>query len=262
MKYKAIVTDIDGTAIDSPEQKVADERLRGAVRRLDELGVKVCAATGRAETFAAEVFESMGLKDPAIVSGGSRIIDPITKEQLWGCSLDEDQMKHVIEVFSDSDMRFLRNEWTDEEYLGGAHPLEDFVEYEETYIFVACFVQPDDVQGILDRLSAVEGINAIVATSHMSGRRDIHITHEDASKEHAVYELEKLIGVSKSEMIGIGDGANDIHLFDAVGHKVAMSNAVDELKSQADKVIGDVAEDGLAAYFEQLVEGIKAGGLK
>lgn len=54
-------------------------------------------------------------------------------------------------------------------------------------------------------------------------------------------------------MIGIGDGANDIHLFNAVGLKVAMGNAVPSLKEKADIVIGHVTDDGLAQYFEDLV---------
>ncbi len=65
-------------------------------------------------------------------------------------------------------------------------------------------------------------------------------------------ELLDRLGVAKQNAIGIGDGHNDIHLFNAVGTKVAMGNAVAELQSVAEQVIGSVKEDGLAAYFETL----------
>jgi hydroxymethylpyrimidine pyrophosphatase-like HAD family hydrolase len=50
------------------------------------------------------------------------------------------------------------------------------------------------------------------------------------------------------------DGLNDFHLFRAGGTKIAMGNADIELKKQADIVIGDVDNDGLAEYLEKLVQ--------
>ena len=85
------------------------------------------------------------------------------------------------------------------------------------------------------------------------GTKDIHILNREATKEHAVAELLKLIGIEKENTIGVGDGHNDIHLFNAVEKKVAMGNAVDGLKSQANLVIESVTDDGLATYFESLV---------
>lgn len=80
------------------------------------------------------------------------------------------------------------------------------------------------------------------------------ITDLDGTKEHAVAELLKMLAIDKENAVGVGDGHNDLHLFNAVGHKVAMGNAVDEMKQSADVVIGSVQDDGLAKYFEELVE--------
>lgn len=107
---KALVVDIDGTTIDSPKQKVALVRLREAVTNLRLSGLKVCLATGRAETFAMPVVDSLGVTDPMIVSGGSRIIDLISCEQLWGHTIVKEQMSQVLDMFHGSSERFLRNE--------------------------------------------------------------------------------------------------------------------------------------------------------
>jgi hydroxymethylpyrimidine pyrophosphatase-like HAD family hydrolase len=50
----------------------------------------------------------------------------------------------------------------------------------------------------------------------------------------------------------IGDANNDIHLFKGVGYKVAMGNATDQLKAEADEVIDSVDDDGLAYFIERL----------
>ncbi|PIR99315.1 hypothetical protein COT87_00005, partial [Candidatus Collierbacteria bacterium CG10_big_fil_rev_8_21_14_0_10_44_9] len=71
--------------------------------------------------------------------------------------------------------------------------------------------------------------------------------------EHAITELQSRLGVKKEFSIGIGDGHNDVHIFSSVGIKVAMGNAVEDLKKVSDIVIGDVKNEGLAEYFEQLM---------
>jgi hydroxymethylpyrimidine pyrophosphatase-like HAD family hydrolase len=91
-----------------------------------------------------------------------------------------------------------------------------------------------------------------VPSGEVPGLFHIHLTDNRANKGKAVHELAKMVGVDPSEMLAAGDGRNDIGLFEAVGYKVAMSNAADELKQIADRVIGDVADDGLAEYLEEL----------
>ncbi len=259
LKYKAIVTDLDGTAVDSPVVKVASRRLAEAVKTLDEHGVKVCAATGRAQTFAYIMFKSMNLHDPAIVSGGAKIIDPVSGKDLWVCGLDSTKMHQIINNVSDLDYGFLWNDSTEEDYLGGGWGLDKFSDFNSTYFFVICFVPNDDVYKVTELLKQIEGIAVTVVISHKPNMKDIHITNSKATKEHAIYELEKMMGFDKSEMIGIGDGYNDIHLYNAVGYRVAMGNAVDELKDVADIIIGDVKEDGLAIFFEELISKIEGG---
>jgi len=47
-------------------------------------------------------------------------------------------------------------------------------------------------------------------------------------------------------IIGIGDGENDFDLFKGVGFKLAVENAVPELKAAADEVIPSLNKDGVA----------------
>ena len=65
-------------------------------------------------------------------------------------------------------------------------------------------------------------------------------------------ELLRILELTKDEVIGVGDADNDVHLFKGVGHKVAMGNGTERLKSLADEVIGSVDNDGLAELIESL----------
>lgn len=254
MKYKAVITDLDGTAIDSPDQKFADKRLADSIDSLEKLGVKVCAATGRAPSFAKPLLNSMNLHGPAIVSGGTKIIDPSTGEDLWRCGLSRNQVNEVKKRVAELQYGLLWNDSTEEDYLGGGWSIENLNINESIYFFEICFVPAAELEEVLSLLSGIEGVAVTVVVAQKPGTHDLHITNDKATKEHAIYELEKMINVDKSEMIGIGDGHNDLHLYNAVGYKVAMGNAVPELKDRADKIIGDVREDGLAKYFEELAK--------
>lgn len=62
-----------------------------------------------------------------------------------------------------------------------------------------------------------------------------------------------MIDIKKDEIIGVGDGYNDLALFEAVGLKVAMGNGVEELKAKADYITKHVDKDGLADVIEKFV---------
>ena len=61
--------------------------------------------------------------------------------------------------------------------------------------------------------------------------------------------LEKICGfyrINLSEVIAIGDELNDISMLKAAGLSVAVENAVDELKFQADIITASNNDDGFS----------------
>lgn len=60
------------------------------------------------------------------------------------------------------------------------------------------------------------------------------------------------LGLSPEEAVAAGDSANDLSMLRTVGLGVCMDNGTEDAKAAADRVIGDVREDGLAALIEEL----------
>lgn len=58
-------------------------------------------------------------------------------------------------------------------------------------------------------------------------------------------------GLSPDQVVGIGDGENDLGLFETVGLKLAMGNGVPELLTAADDVLPTVEEDGVVTAIER-----------
>ena len=65
-------------------------------------------------------------------------------------------------------------------------------------------------------------------------------------------DLCEKIGLTLANAVAAGDSANDVGMLKAAGLGCCMSNGTPDAKAAADRVIGDVREDGLAALIEEL----------
>jgi len=252
MKNKAIIIDLDGVVVDSPSQKIPSKELIQAAMFLKDR-YYLCAATGRVWSFTKSILKTLKLTDPCIISAGTQICNPTTGKILWQKALSNKALNQVIKLLKQhSEYKLLFNDSTADDYFYGGISPEDFSFKGPVYVLNQTFVPIKIAQEIHGKLNEIKGVACVMATAQRPGCKDLHIVNRAATKEQAVKKLLKMIGVKKRNTIGIGDGPNDIHLFNAVGYKVAMDNAVRELKDIADEVIGSVREDGLVDYFKKL----------
>lgn len=252
MKNRAIIFDLDGTAVDSPIKKLPSDRLIKAVSRLKDK-YYLCAATGRVWSFAKPVLNALKLTDPCIISAGTQICNPMNGEILWQKTIPEESLKKVLSLFNEyKDYKLLYNDYAENDYFnGGVYP-SGFQNNEPVYFLEQVFIPDITADEIYKRLNEIEGITCVMVNAQKPGCKDLHIVNKEATKEHAVAELLKITAVKKENSMGIGDGHNDLHLFNAVAQKIAMGNAVHELKEASDQIIGDVSNDGLAVFLNSL----------
>ena len=59
------------------------------------------------------------------------------------------------------------------------------------------------------------------------------------------------LGLTAADALAVGDGRNDIEMFEWAGRGVAMGQAIQEVIDAADDVTGSVYEDGLAAELDR-----------
>ena len=78
------------------------------------------------------------------------------------------------------------------------------------------------------------------------------LLHPLGDKSHALLKLEELEEVPKKQTTVFGDSYNDIGIFKAAGTKIAVANAIDELKREADIVLPETNnEDAVAKYLQK-----------
>jgi Cof subfamily protein (haloacid dehalogenase superfamily) len=83
----------------------------------------------------------------------------------------------------------------------------------------------------------------------------LDITHPLANKGVALSEVARLLAIPLAEIAVIGDGGNDIAMFERSGLSIAMGNASPEVKRAADFVTDSNREDGFANAVERFILG-------
>ncbi len=244
--YKLLILDLDGTTIPNQQggmpSAVVIDAIRGTTGKL-----RIAIATGRPWPGCKHIFHTLGITTPSIISGGTEIIDPVTERRLWQQPLSADQVERVFCALAP---------FPHEMYVGDEPKATTASAYRtakpENIIFVMT-ATPEDSKRIVASLQGIPDLAIHQVRSWKDGHFDIHISHREATKKHAVDELLKILGIEKECVAAVGDSNNDSPLFSAVGYKIAMGNATDELKAEADWIAPTQSDDGVAAAIARIL---------
>ena len=80
----------------------------------------------------------------------------------------------------------------------------------------------------------------------------LELVPKGIDKAQSLLRLLAKVNLTPADMIAFGDGYNDLSMLRTAGLGVCMDNGTEDAKAAADRVIGDVREDGLAALIEEL----------
>lgn len=250
MKYELLLLDLDGTTVASKGEALPSQRVIDAVGKAQD-HLKVAVATGRPYELAQPVIDKLGLTGPGVFNGGAEIIDMGTKEVLSRQLLSIETLQELVRLA----LPFGYNVYTDDDQYANALSAPDEITKPAAKLFIEA-VTTSDAINVLEQLNGVPEASAHPTTSWEDGDVvDIHVTHEHATKRHGAEQLIAMLGLTKEQVIAIGDGHNDMPLLEAAGLKVAMGNAPDEVKQLADYVAPSLADDGVAATIEKYVLG-------
>ncbi|HSW47593.1 MAG TPA: HAD-IIB family hydrolase [Candidatus Saccharimonadales bacterium] len=245
-KYKALMLDLDGTTIPNRKDGVPSQKVIEAIARASKI-VKVGIATARPLFMVSHILDKLELSGPLIINSGAEIIDSKTRKTLYEQVMDENVAKTVCELLVLLKINFL------------IHDLKENVSYTDKYIIEKpshIFV-PDitHVTGnlLIKKLENISSIAVHKVPSWSKGKIGLLISHTSATKQHAILKVSELLKIETHNIIGVGDGYNDFPLLMACGLKVAMGNAVPELKEIADYIAPSVQDDGVVWVIEKFI---------
>ncbi|MFC1626639.1 HAD family hydrolase [Patescibacteria group bacterium] len=248
MKYKAIILDLDGTTVMPGEKNLPSSRVMTAITRAKKK-IHVCVATGRPFFSAQPLIDHLGLVEPSIIYNGVQIYDTKHKKMIVEFQLDIHVLKHIENI--------VKEQHISEIYFfdGIKEKLLNIKKLPKKVLGIYLpKVEPNIAHLLAEKLKrSISSINVHITPSWTKGLLAVDITSKAASKQHGVSKVSELLNIKKEELIGVGDSYNDFPLLMACGLKVAMGNAVKELKDIADFIAPSVDDDGVAVVIEKFI---------
>ncbi len=247
MKYKALFLDLDGTTVVlggmTPSIGVTRAVL-AADKKID-----VCLATGRILSHALPVVEVLKLSGLCVIANGIQIYNPRDKKVVQEIAINETDVPYVLEVMRKYGLavRYFDGE-SDIPYTDDVDPAEILSLYVEG-------IDKKIADSVITNLTFLPELSAheMIINSINPDNIGLEIAHIRATKQHGIAEVAKRLHISTKEIIGVGDGYNDFPLLMACGFRVAMENAVPDLKAIADYIAPSVTADGVAHVIEKFI---------
>ncbi|EWG07535.1 MAG: SPP-like hydrolase [Candidatus Aramenus sulfurataquae] len=101
---------------------------------------------------------------------------------------------------------------------------------------------------------AVEKILSDIEVKVEWNRNDAMVLPRGVNKGTGILKLAKIMGF-KGKIVGVGDSQNDISLFEVADFKVAVNNALEEIKRIADLVLSKPDGEGVIELLDMIEEG-------
>lgn len=247
-KYKALMLDLDGTTIPNRLDGMPSKAVINAVAKASKL-LHVGVVTARPFNYAKSVIESLEINGPSILTGGAQVVDVKVGTVLWQKFIPKKNLKEINEVIKGFNLTYGFDYSNDNSGFSKNPELR----LEDTIAIKIPEVSFRSAEAVMEKLEKFKDVIAHKIGGVKKEKLWIQISHAEATKQHGIFEVAQILNIDTHEIIGVGDSYNDFPLLMACGLKVAMGNAVTELKEIADYIAPSVEEDGVVDVIEKFV---------
>ena len=268
MQYQLLASDFDNTLVPFGEPKPRPAVVK-AVKKLQAAGGRFVLSTGRGYCVVHK--EQLGgiRFDYAITCNGACVVDkngtivaehPLTNEEMYALVDFCEDYNYPLQ-FNYRDAYYAYCEYDALKGFYDAMPKSG----------LTCLDGEDQDRHLIDMPHAAFVVMPPQELAHFNekfGHLNLHfmqvggvgkdgwccydVVRGGMDKGVGLADLCEKIGLTLADAVAAGDSANDVGMLKAAGLGCCMSNGTPNAKAAADRVIGDVREDGLAALIEEL----------
>jgi Cof subfamily protein (haloacid dehalogenase superfamily) len=262
-KISLVLADVDGTLV--TKEKVLTKRAQSAVMALREAGIRFAITSGRPPRGMSMLFDPLNLDTPIAGFNGGLFVKP-DLTILAQKTVPADVARQAIDLIRDHGLDpwvYRGNDWLVTK-VDAPHVAREgwTVKFEPTIV--------EDVGEKLDQVAKIVGVSDDYdkvqrceadaqtafgqrATAARSQPYYLYITNKDANKGAVVEYLARHLDLSTEEIATIGDQPNDVLMFKRSGFSIAMGNAPDGVKMQADATTDSYEDEGFAKAMERFI---------
>jgi hypothetical protein len=264
-KISLVLADVDGSLVN--EEKVLTTRAQSAVTQLRRAGIRFAITSGRPPLGMAMLFDPLALDTPiAGFNGGLFVTRDLTI--LEQKTVPVEVASQAIDLIREHGLDawvYRGNDWLITKADAPHVAREAWTVKFEPKIVADVGEKLDQVAkivGVSDDYDKVRRCEADAqaafgqrATAARSQPYYLDITNKDANKGAVVECLSSHMEVPIQEIATIGDQPNDVLMFKRSGLSIAMGNASDDVKKQADVTTDSYNDEGFAKAMERFILG-------
>lgn len=263
-------TDLDGTLL-RPDMTISDETA-GIINEMVSRGVLFTYATARSYSSASPLLTKLHLNCPAVTFNGVFVIDPKDGRHIVENVFSPAAVEIAVSYFNRMDLAPLVYSYIDgrervsylESRLDDVYgyvstrstdkrlrPVKSREELFQGRIFYFTLLDPVVDRTELDSVFSRENGFAVNMMPDTYNKDEIwyEIFNKNASKASAILQVMELTRADR--LVCFGDNNNDLSMICAADLGVAVSNACDELKRSADRVIGSCSDGAVAKFIAE-----------
>lgn len=268
MKYKLLVLDVDGTLLND-ERKIS-KRTLAALLKVQQMGVRIVLASGR-PTYGlmplAKTLELGNYGGFVLSYNGCQIIKAQNGEILFERRINPEMLpylekkarKNGFAIFTYHDDTLITDS-PDNEYIKNEALLNNLKIIREDEFSTAIDFAPCKCMLVSDKEKALIGLEqhwekrlAGTLDAFRSEPYFLEVVPCGVNKANTLGALLEHLGVTREEVIAVGDGVCDVTMLQLAGMGVAMGHSQDSVKVCADYVTASNEEDGVALAVEKLI---------
>ncbi|MFA9399215.1 MAG: Cof-type HAD-IIB family hydrolase [Clostridiaceae bacterium] len=272
MGVKLVCLDLDGTLLN--DDKTMSENNIKTLKEIKNTGIKIAISTGRPYINASYFGSLIGDEVSIISSNGAYLREKekdilLNKESLslesvisvtniikkYGFTPQFHTRNSVFTEKLEYSSYFLKamNTILPKEFWINIVMVDNWNNYTKDYndeFIKSIFIHEDIdlVEKIKEELLRIPSLNV---TSSLP--TNIEINEKGVSKGKTVLKLANYFGISKDEILCMGDNKNDISMLSICGTPIAMGNAGKEIKDIAKYVTKSNNEDGVAHALKKYI---------
>ena len=268
MKYKLLVLDVDGTLLN--DEREISKRTLAALLKVQQMGVRIVLASGR-PTYGlmplAKTLELGNYGGFVLSYNGCQIIKAQNGEILFERRINPEMLpylekkarKNGFAIFTYHDDTLITDS-PDNEYIKNEALLNNLKIIKEDEFSTAIDFAPCKCMLVSDKEKALIGLEQhwekrLAGTPFLNGFKVLggSMVPCGVNKANTLGALLEHLGVTREEVIAVGDGVCDVTMLQLAGMGVAMGHSQDSVKVCADYVTASNEEDGVALAVEKLI---------
>lgn len=268
MKYKLLVLDVDGTLLN--DEREISKRTLAALLKVQQMGVRIVLASGR-PTYGlmplAKTLELGNYGGFVLSYNGCQIIKAQNGEILFERRINPEMLpylekkarKNGFAIFTYHDDTLITDS-PDNEYIKNEALLNNLKIIKEDEFSTAIDFAPCKCMLVSDKKKALIGLEqhwekrlAGTLDAFRSEPYFLEVVPCGVNKANTLGALLEHLGVTREEVIAVGDGVCDVTMLQLAGMGVAMGHSQDSVKVCADYVTASNEEDGVALAVEKLI---------